>query len=97
MRISDWSSDVCSSDLKRRDSFSCMLWVSGTTTCFKPVVYTATMRLVLAVLLFAARTAHALDNGLGLTPPMCVPRSSEERSVGKECVSTGRSRWWPYH
>src|SRR3546814_13993925 len=22
---------------------------------------------------------------------------SEERSVGKECVSTGRSRWWPYH
>src|SRR3546814_18354206 len=24
------------------------------------------------------------------------PRS-EERRVGKECVSTGRSRWWPYH
>src|SRR3546814_15696185 len=22
---------------------------------------------------------------------------SEERSVGKECVSTCRSRWWPYH
>src|SRR3546814_12685832 len=22
---------------------------------------------------------------------------SEERGVGKECVSTGRSRWWPYH
>src|SRR3546814_20236880 len=22
---------------------------------------------------------------------------SEERSVGKECVSTGRSRWAPYH
>src|SRR3546814_12181999 len=22
---------------------------------------------------------------------------SEERSVGKEWVSTGRSRWWPYH
>src|SRR3546814_16086209 len=21
---------------------------------------------------------------------------SEERRVGKECVSTGRSRWWPY-
>src|SRR3546814_16556808 len=25
-----------------------------------------------------------------------VPRS-EERRVGKECVSTCRSRWWPYH
>src|SRR3546814_15017544 len=22
---------------------------------------------------------------------------SEERRVGKECVSPGRSRWWPYH
>src|SRR3546814_11965193 len=22
---------------------------------------------------------------------------SEERSVGKECVSTCRSRWWPYN
>src|SRR3546814_14701404 len=22
---------------------------------------------------------------------------SEERRVGKECVSTGSSRWWPYH
>src|SRR3546814_19916691 len=21
---------------------------------------------------------------------------SEERSVGEECVSTGRSRWWPF-
>src|SRR3546814_3631618 len=25
-----------------------------------------------------------------------LPRS-EERRVGKECVSTCRSRWWPYH
>src|SRR3546814_20946149 len=23
--------------------------------------------------------------------------SSEERSVGKECVSTCKSRWWPTH
>src|SRR3546814_20355695 len=22
---------------------------------------------------------------------------SEERRVGKECVSPGRTRWWPYH
>src|SRR3546814_15598006 len=31
------------------------------------------------------------DNGHPLA------RRSEERSVGKECVSTGRSRWSPYH
>src|SRR3546814_11765551 len=28
--------------------------------------------------------------------PAIGPRS-EERRVGKECVSTCRSRWWPYH
>src|SRR3546814_15938535 len=27
----------------------------------------------------------------------CWTRRSEERRVGKECVSTCRSRWWPYH
>src|SRR3546814_14483963 len=26
-----------------------------------------------------------------------APARSEERRVGKECVSTCRSRWWPYH
>src|SRR3546814_20896606 len=26
-----------------------------------------------------------------------MPRRSEERRVGKECVSTCRSRWSPYH
>ena len=26
-----------------------------------------------------------------------VPVRSEERRVGKECVSTCRSRWSPYH
>src|SRR3546814_6435007 len=26
-----------------------------------------------------------------------IKRRSEERSVGKECVSTCRSRWSPYH
>src|SRR3546814_16558410 len=31
-----------------------------------------------------------------IVPATGVNRS-EERRVGKECVSTGRSRWWPYH
>src|SRR3546814_4029976 len=36
-------------------------------------------------------------------PPLAIPEirlpkaRSEERRVGKECVSTCRSRWWPYH
>src|SRR3546814_11008971 len=28
---------------------------------------------------------------------MAVANRSEERRVGKECVSKGRSRWWRYH
>src|SRR3546814_19805088 len=33
---------------------------------------------------------------LGLSKDEAAARS-EARSVGKECVSTGRSRWAPYH
>src|SRR3546814_15629601 len=34
---------------------------------------------------------------LGLAPEKVVVTRSEERRVGKECVSTCRSRWSPYH
>src|SRR3546814_16079570 len=37
----------------------------------------------------------SLDQGIDLSPAL-VPRS-EERRVGKECVSPCRSRWSPYH
>src|SRR3546814_5069892 len=72
MRISDWSSDVCSSDL-------------------------ADARFVQAL----PETACALlDFGEAPPRPPNRPRPkarSEERRVGKECVSTCRSRWSPYH
>src|SRR3546814_19227760 len=29
--------------------------------------------------------------------PDFILARSEERRVGEECVSTCRSRWWPYH
>src|SRR3546814_3330701 len=32
-----------------------------------------------------------------LAPPLAQVARSEERRVGKECVSTCRSRWSPYH
>src|SRR3546814_2536622 len=70
MRISDWSSDVCSSDLR---------------------------------LLVGER----IDQAHGAAAPVVVGQAdavpvrragrSEERRVGKECVSTCRSRWSPYH
>src|SRR3546814_8060663 len=86
MRISDWSSDVCSSDLLARTSM-CYLSASPfhptTSWCcrFKP-------RPLLRI------HAHA-----ALAHPCTAKRwnRSEERRVGKECVSTCRSRWSPYH
>src|SRR3546814_8773602 len=66
MRISDWSSDVCSSDLTRSASRT-----GSSASAASP----------------CARRGRARKS----------PRRSEERRVGKECVSTCRSRWSPYH
>src|SRR3546814_18291241 len=41
-------------------------------------------------------TAHRLDQYLELSV-IGLDHRSEERRVGKECVSTVRSRWSPYH
>src|SRR3546814_1078812 len=76
MRISDWSSDVCSSDLQQWQwsfRFPGRDGVLGT-----------------------AEGHHVSpENAFGLNPE--DPYRSEERRVGKECVSTCRSRWSPYH
>src|SRR3546814_13420769 len=39
---------------------------------------------------------HAMHDGIDLAAPQGTPRS-EERRVGKECVSTCRARWSPDH
>src|SRR3546814_7775522 len=75
MRISDWSSDVCSSDLQRRVGLG------------DPV------RIIIQAADQADDDAHL---GGKIIEQLEQPRS-EERRVGKECVSTCRSRWSPYH
>src|SRR3546814_3690037 len=91
MRISDWSSDVCSSDLLAtwharlaRDGIKdpdllCELKVDG---------------LAINLLYEQGRLVRALTRGDGRTGEDV---RSEERRVGKECVSTCRSRWSPDH
>src|SRR3546814_4947249 len=77
MRISDWSSDVCSSDL--------------------PVIQRAAERAIKrGVGLRQVFDMVAQFRQTDMTTPVVLMRS-EERRVGKECVSTCRSRWSPYH
>src|SRR3546814_5293476 len=77
MRISDWSSDVCSSDLHGAV-------VRGGAAHREDRPDPVDVRL-----LRVCRKGRADE-------PCCEHRS-EERRVGKECVSTCRSRWSPYH
>src|SRR3546814_18383650 len=84
MRISDWSSDVCSSDLKS-------LKLDGSETFTIEGVANLQPRQTLAVTLTATGVLHHLAD-----PLEGLRTRSEERRVGKECVSTCRSRWSPY-
>src|SRR3546814_13148337 len=40
---------------------------------------------------------HAINSRTSVSLPVTAAARSEERLVGKECVSTFRSRWSPYH
>src|SRR3546814_2237270 len=92
MRISDWTSDVCSSDLCVL-SFPMGYTVTQHTT-------TADARLItdkeVANLLSVSRSWSWKLVQAGKFPAPIKLRS-EERRVGKECVSTCRYRWSPYH
>src|SRR3546814_6853554 len=46
---------------------------------------------------YAVLAADSIGLDLGGTPARLLADRSEERRVGKECVSTCRSRWAPYH
>src|SRR3546814_12912230 len=104
MRISDWSSDVCSSDLLggQSDMNTGRVLDPASGTPFRPA------RHILAHPRFAtARNAYigqlsALYSGKPFLSHMMgeavrAVMRSEERRVGKECGSTCRSRWSPYH
>src|SRR3546814_13078144 len=110
MRISDWSSDVCSSDLAELAS-GAQEWADhlsstgrfehspnipgrppegeniwgGTPGVFRPEAM---------VDLWISEKADFVP---GVFPAHSRPGRSEERRVGKECVSTCKSRWAPDH
>src|SRR3546814_20980642 len=110
MRISDWSSDVCSSDLAE-------IWHGRPARLFRRrSALAGPLRVRRAVAADAERgdfgmkitldwLKEHLDGGFTVADVVAtlnrigpeVEDRSEERRVGKECVSTCRSRWSPVH
>src|SRR3546814_13696377 len=99
MRISDWSSDVCSSDLDVDED-------AVVNAVDVPSIYD------IPSMLHEQGLDEYIVRSLGIGKAAEVDWSrwervlqavhnpkhrSEERRVGKECVSTCRSRWSPYH
>src|SRR3546814_15553499 len=96
MRISDWSSDVCSSDPAVRRRFPLGLASEGSATVGGVVStnaggtqvlrYGMTRNLVLGL-------EAVLRNGQVWNGLTRLRKRTEERRVGDECVSPCKSRW----
>src|SRR3546814_9258731 len=84
MRISDWSSDVCSSDLQHRT-------VGLRARMGLHIGKGAAEQRLGALDGQAFRHVHIL------AAAVIAPARSEERRVGKEGVGPCRTRGWPYH
>src|SRR3546814_6841529 len=87
MRISDWSSDVCSSDLLCQQGVARSRGRREVPARQLPGDDPVHFLRIRAV--EVARAQARLD--------MADGDRSEERRVGKECFCTCRSRWSPYH
>src|SRR3546814_15052921 len=101
MRSSDWSSDVCSSDLNDHPCYAGDVGIA-----INPAL-AETVRCADLLIVVGARLGEMTTGGYTLvTPPTPKQRlvhvlpgaeRSEERRVGKECVSTCSYRLSPYH
>src|SRR3546814_11359586 len=114
MRISDWSSDVCSSDLLEATDKTLDLAITGegfftvSTPPSNQIGYTRNGAFSLDEDRYVVDTTGSRLQVLPVDAAGSIPGTSasdltdlvvrsEERRVGKECVSRCRSRWSPYH
>src|SRR3546814_1512496 len=105
MRISDWSSDVCSSDLLADAAPPPIARVTeaGCASTLAFELSDGDERIVVncgGAALTGATIPADLARGLRTTAApstLTLGARSEERRVGQECVSTCNSRWSPYH
>src|SRR3546814_12342336 len=101
MRISDWSSDVCSSDLPGLYVIGEALSVTvpaPSSPAWRAGAVSERIENLAERILNAAGSSlrhYTMQSTRGAI--LEAVRRSEERRVGKECVSTCRSRWSPYH
>src|SRR3546814_11345386 len=108
MRISDWSSDVCASDLAEVEGmFGATLFDRSTRgmapTPLGKVVLARAQAMIndlghLVRDMETVATGNAAHLHVGVIPFISgqMLSRSDERRVGKECVSTCRSRWLPF-
>src|SRR3546814_5620610 len=90
MRISDWSSDVCSSDLRCR--VGQQMIEMGDRLLHHPAIDLRHHAKTLG-----RRNERTRLHQRAVVIEQAQNNRSEERRVGKECVRTCRSRWSPYH
>src|SRR3546814_5261074 len=108
MRISDWSSDVCSSDLLYTERLSAAEVAAHFGVDVPDIVATnapSTVHPGAPGMVVRAESGRRILQSMGWgfplklasmkpgSTPKAVNNRSEERLVGKEFVSTGRSRW----
>src|SRR3546814_17685242 len=110
MRISDWSSDVCSSDLafvaevidrhtiNLRHLMRAIFLMTVTLTVLNTALILVVTGLAVVLWMEGLITVGAIAVAIGLIIRLTqMSGRSEERRVGKECVSPCRSRWARYH
>src|SRR3546814_12126497 len=99
MRISDWSSDVCSSDLAATGAVLPQPdgAARGHARAVAQVIVEQQRQPDLPVRSGVADARDDEGQGMRELRNGIEKDRSEERRVGKECVSTCRSRWLPDH
>src|SRR3546814_18022400 len=102
MHISDWSSDVCSSDLIFGFGLTALIATTAVYLRNRVEDQVIGAALVKNNNVFA-EGFYRNPNAIGVPfekiqgRQFSTSKRSEERRVGKECVSTCRYRWSPYY
>src|SRR3546814_8582349 len=114
LRISDWSSDVCASDLTLNLQATAREFLADLATSGGGVIFIDSLEMftsparrrtvndllrevaaIEGLSIVATSRPECSANGDGWLAPELASLRSEERRVGKECVSPGRSRGAP--